>query len=154
MSLNKYKTFKSINDCMRLQEDVEELIENNFSYLLDALELYTELYNVTSGTMRMDLEFFSKSDDNKQTWDNVKYDLVTLIDMLKEMCGSGMKLVISGSEVIELNLDTFVDDITKVTFCKDVRRIVIKITINLEKKKEKETFTNKFKDFIKSKIGK
>ena len=92
---------------------------------------------------------------NIQNWDKVKHDMATLIDMLKDICGSNMRLIISGEklyilDMTEVNIKDLIDDISNKNY-DNVHRIDILITLDIEKEKDTNTFT-KIKDFIKSKL--
>ena len=158
---------KPIDSHIKLQEEIESIIEDNFAYLLDTIDFYTELYYLPldhrkenkylihdSNAMGIDIEFVSKSHHQRHSqsiniWEDYKYDIATLIDILNNLCDCGITLVISGEKKQEIYLKIFKGDLTEINYDRDEQVTKIEIKMVIYGQAKSKSIIDKFKDFIK-----
>lgn len=78
-----------------------------------------KMSSLTSDSMLIDIDFHSRSENNSNTWSNVKDDISLLLDILERLSESKIRVVIIGDEVDELNINTFKSDIAN-TYIKNI----------------------------------
>ena len=104
--------------------------------------------------MGIDIEFVSKSHHQRHSqsiniWEDYKYDIATLIDILNNLCDCGITLVISGEKKQEIYLKIFKGDLTEINYDRDEQVTKIEIKMVIYGQAKSKSIIDKFKDFIK-----
>lgn len=141
-----------LNKCLELANELEDEVKSSFPFIIDIMDFYTDVYNLDVDTVGIELEFNSTKIESDTIWEDVKYELATLIDYLKDKYKFNMSLLIGYKEGPEdkfdrFNLNEYKDDITLLER-DEVFKIILAIKIDISIP-ERDKFFSKIKNFFK-----
>ena len=120
--------YSKFRDSRVVIDNIVSIIENDFTYLMDIFNNEVSC-NIKDDSLIIDIELKSKA--GSKIWDDIKYDLITLLDLLKDIidirtifiCG---ELQTGGNYVKRISKKDYDDDISKLDV-NSVRKVDISL---------------------------